>query len=267
MQLLITTSYEPQAEQLELAAHLSKQVRGLTGIQEDIRVVSRRQFSIAQLRKRYGAQDVLLVSRERIEYYQDQQPLLFFHPSTAAIRVKRLINGEPDSLMQLSGLEPGDRVLDCTAGLGSDAIVYSFALAGNGQVTALESRPLPYLLLNQGLRAYHSDIPGMNEAMRSIQVTQIDHYDFLKQQSDKSFDVIYFDPMFRRPIEESNSISAIRELADPRAITEATITEATRVARRSVILKEHRESKEFARLGFTEVHRSTTRIAYGVIRL
>ncbi|MDF2962405.1 MAG: YpiP [Paenibacillus sp.] len=265
--MLITTSYDPQAEQLELASQLFKEVQGLTGIQEGVRVVSRRQFSIPQLRKRYGDQDVLLVSRERIEYYHDQQPVMFFHPSTAAIRVKRLMNGEPDTLMQLSALAPGDKVLDCTAGLGSDTVVYSFALQGNGEVTALESRALPYLLLSHGLRNYRSDIPGMNEAMRRIQVLQIDHYDYLKQQPDQSFDVIYFDPMFRRPIHESSSISAIRGLADPRAVTDETVTEALRVARRAVILKEHRESKEFARLGFTEVHRSTTKIAYGVIRL
>ncbi|TDF99847.1 class I SAM-dependent methyltransferase [Paenibacillus piri] len=267
MQLLITTSYDPQTEQLELAAHVTEKLQELSGLAEPVRIVSRRQFSIPQLRKRYGSQDVLLVSRERLEYYHDQQPVMFFHPSTAAIRVKRLMNGEPDTLMQLSAVMPGDRILDCTAGLGSDAIVYSFALAGNGEVTALESKALPYLLLSEGLKSYRSEIPGMDEAMRRIRVRQTDHYNYLKSLPDKSFDVVYFDPMFRRPIRESSSIGAIRDLADPRAVTPDAIAEAVRAARRCVILKEHRGSKEFDRLGFCEIHRSTTKIAYGVIRL
>jgi len=267
MQLLVTTSYEPQSAQLELAALLTEKVKELTGIMEPVRLVARKQLSIPQLRRRYGDQDVLLVSRDRIEYYHEQQPAMFFHPSTAAIRVKRIISGERDTLMRLSDLSPGDRVLDCTAGLGADAIVYSFALQGKGEVIALESRPIPFLLLSRGLGAYESELSGLSEAMRRIQVRQTDHYDYLAAQPDKSFDVIYFDPMFRRPIAEASSIRAIRELADSRPLAAETIAEAMRVARKRIILKEHRESGEFTRLGFSEVHRSTTKIAYGVIRL
>src|SRR4051794_9907679 len=132
IQLLITTSYDPQAEQLAMTEQLAERLRQLSGAPLAVRIVPRRQYSLPKLRKRYGETDLLLVSRERIEYYHEQQPALFFHPSTAAIRVKRLINGETDALVHLSQLRPGDRVLDCTAGLGSDAIVYSFALEGNG---------------------------------------------------------------------------------------------------------------------------------------
>ncbi|PZE21855.1 class I SAM-dependent methyltransferase [Paenibacillus xerothermodurans] len=265
--MLVTTSYDPGPEQVALAECLVRQLRELPEIAEPVRPVARRRQSLSRISERYDDTSILLVSKERIEYYQEQQPVLFFHPSLAAIRVKRLLNGEPDTLIELSRLKCGDRVLDCTAGLGSDAIVYSFALGSKGEVVALESQAIPYLLLQHGLSAYHSDIPGMNEAMRRIQVQQADHYDFLRKQPDKAFDVIYFDPMFRKPIQESNSIGAIRGLADPRAVSEATIREAVRVARRTIVLKEHRDSKEFARLGVTEVHRSTTKIAYGVIRL
>jgi 16S rRNA (guanine1516-N2)-methyltransferase len=265
--VLITTSYDPQAEQLEAAVQLSIQLQRLQGLQAAVRLVQRKQFSLSKLRERYGDSDILLVSRERIEYYHEHQPVLFFHPSTAAIRVKRLINGELDPLLELSAIQPGDRVLDCTAGLGSDAIVYSYAVGGNGQVIALESRPIPYLVLHQGLRMYDSGIQGMNAAMQRIEVLQEDHYDYLQQQPDHTYDVVYLDPMFRKPIHESNSISAIRVLADPRPVTAQTIREARRVARRAVILKEHRDSEEFARLGFEVVKRSTTKIAYGVIRL
>ncbi|MCS7464452.1 class I SAM-dependent methyltransferase [Paenibacillus doosanensis] len=265
--MLITTSYDPQREQLELADRLAAQIKELKGGQGNVRRVRRARISLAQLCLTYDDPDILLVTRERIEYYHEQQPALFFHPSTAAIRVKRLLNGESDTLLEMAGVRPGDRILDCTAGLGSDAVTLSFAAGQSGQVTALESSPLPFLLLQQGLGEYVSDIPGMTDAMRRIRVLHEEHLDFLRRQDAKSFDVVYFDPMFRKPIHESNSIRSIRQLADARALTEEAVHEARRAARRAVVMKEHRDSGEFARLGFAELHRSTSKIAYGVIRL
>jgi 16S rRNA (guanine1516-N2)-methyltransferase len=265
--VLITTSYDPRTDQLQTVARLAEQVRGLHNDSIPVRIVERKGFSLPRLREHYGDPDILLVSRDRIEYYHHHRPVFFFHPSTAAIRVKRLISHESDSLLEISGIQLGDRILDCTAGLGSDAIVYSYAVGGNGKVTALENQPIPFLMLHQGLGVYHSDIPGMNEAMRRIQVLQADHLEFLQMQEDRTYEVVYLDPMFRKPIHESSSISAIRELADPRPVTEKVIQEARRVANRAVIMKEHRDSGEFDRLGFEKVYRTTTKIAYGVIRL
>ncbi|WP_079909077.1 class I SAM-dependent methyltransferase [Paenibacillus sp. 32352] len=265
--MLITTSYDPRQEQLALAQRLLEQLKQMEGVTGPLRIVPRARLSLPQMRERYKEMDIVLVSRERIEYYHEQQPAMFFHPSTAAIRIKRLLNGEQDTLLHLAQVQPGDTVLDCTAGLGSDSIVFSFGAGEAGAVTALESSPLQCLLLQHGLGSYYSDIPGMIEAMRRIRTVQTDHLDFLRQQKDRSFDVVYFDPMFRKPIHESSSIRSIRGIADSRALSEEAVAEALRVARRTVVMKEHRDSGEFARLGFTELHRSTTKIAYGVIRL
>lgn len=256
--MLVTTSYEPKEAQLLEAGRLAKELGG--------RVVLRRQMTLDKLRQRYGDEDILLVSKERIEYHHEQRQPLFFHPSTAAVRVKRLRKGEPDPLLELAGIRPGDRIIDCTAGLGSDAIVFSYASGEEGAVTALESAKVPSFLLQQGLSVYDSDVPGLNEAMRRIRVLRTDHLTFLKQQPDHSAEVVYFDPMFRKPITESSSIKAIRGIADDRALSAEAIQEAVRVARRAVVLKEHRDSEEFERLGFTEMYRSSTKIAYGVIR-
>jgi 16S rRNA (guanine1516-N2)-methyltransferase len=256
--MLVTTSYEPKQEQLQEAEHLALELGG--------RVVLRRQMTLDKLRQRFGDEDILLVSKERIEYHHEQRQPLFFHPSTAAVRVKRLLKDEPDPLLELAGIRRGDRIIDCTAGLGSDAIVFSFAAGEEGTVTALESAKIPSFLLKQGLSVYHSEVPGLNEAMRRIRVLRTDHLTYLKQQPDASADVVYFDPMFRRPITESSSIKAIRGIADDRALTAEAIQEAVRVAARAVVLKEHRDCEEFERLGFPEIHRSSTKIAYGVIR-
>ncbi|CAG7649506.1 Ribosomal RNA small subunit methyltransferase J [Paenibacillus solanacearum] len=256
--MFVTTSYDPGEEQTREASNLAQSLGG--------RYVPRKRMTLAQLRARYGEEDILLITKERIEYHHEQRQPLFFHPSTAAVRVKRLLNGEPDTLLELAGVNPGDAIVDCTAGLGSDSIVFSFAVGSEGRVTALESSPIPAFLLGQGLQAYDSEVPGLNEAMRRIQVVRMDHSDYLRSLPDRSVDVVYFDPMFRKPITESASIRAIRGVADERALTAEAVAEAKRAARKAVVLKEHRDSPEFERLGFDIARRPSTKIAYGVIR-
>ncbi|MEK8127054.1 class I SAM-dependent methyltransferase [Paenibacillus filicis] len=256
--MFVTTSYDPNGAQLEQARVLAAQFGG--------RCLQRRQMTLAQLRERFGDEDLLIITKERLEYHHAGRQPLFFHPSTASIRVKRLLKGEHDPVLELCGISPGDRVVDCTAGLGSDALVFSYAVGAEGAVVALESAPVPGFLLTQGTKTYHSDVPGLNEAMRRIDVRTVDHLEFLRKQPDDSFDIVYFDPMFRKPITESASIRAIRGIADDRALSEEAIHEAKRVAARAVVLKEHRDSQEFERLGFTVERRPSTKIAYGVIR-
>lgn len=258
MSLFVTTSYDPGQRQLAEARAFAEAL--------GCRRVDRRHMTLAQLRARYGNEDLLVVTKERIEFHHETRQPLFFHPSTAAIRVKRLRNGEPDTLLELAGAQPGDRIIDCTAGLGSDAIVFAFAVGAEGAVIALEHARIPAFLLKQGLQTYDADVPGLTEAMRRIEVVQADHAAYLRGLPPQSADVVYFDPMFRKPITEANAIKALRGLADDRALAPETIEAARRVARRAVILKEHRDSQEFERLGFTVPRRATTKIAYGVIR-
>ncbi|MBP1995192.1 class I SAM-dependent methyltransferase [Paenibacillus eucommiae] len=257
--MLVTTSYDPTQELLDKACKLSEAWGGF--------YVPRHKLSIEQLRLRNGDQAVLLVTKEEIRYYGEGRPAFFFHPSMAAIRVKRLLRGEKDPLLEASGVVERDHVLDCTAGLASDSILFSFAAGEHGVVTAIESERVPALLIMEGLQGYHSDIPGLNEAMRRIQVKHTDHLAYLRTLEPQSVDTIYFDPMFRSPLEQSNSISPLRDVANGEAITLETILQARRVARKSIVLKESKDSLEFARLGFDSVARSSTKTTYGVIRL
>ncbi|MDB5054773.1 MAG: methyltransferase-like protein [Bacilli bacterium] len=258
--MLVTTSYKP-TEQL-LAK--SRQIADILGG----RWVQRRQFSLSNLRKRYTESEIMLLTEKEMRYYRADDDLpLFFHPSTAAIRIKRLLQGEVDPLVSISGIAEGNSVLDCTAGLASDSIVFSYAVGETGKVTALESEAMLVTLLQEGLCSYESPIPAINEAMRRIEVVHAEHYTYLQGMLDQSVDVVYFDPMFRNPIAESSAISPLREIANGKAIQMATITEAKRVARKKIILKEHKDSDEFTRLGFKSAYRSQTNIAYGVIEL
>jgi 16S rRNA (guanine1516-N2)-methyltransferase len=258
--MLLTTSYEPTQELVARTQRLAAEFK--------CRWVPRKRMSVSQLRKSYKEQGIVIGTEREIVYYPEAGGhSIFFHPSTAMIRIKRLQKGETDTLVEQIGLEPGHSILDCTAGLASDSIVFSYVVGETGQVITLESEAIVYLLLKEGLAKYTSELEVLDQAMRRIRLTREDHLTYMQKLEDQSMDYIYFDPMFRSPIEESSSISPLREIANSHPISAASIAEARRVARKKIILKEHRDSTEFARLGFVKQQRAHTKIAYGVIEL
>lgn len=257
--MIVTTSFNPSGEIVEKAGRLAAEYGG--------RFVPRRKYSLEHLRKNNNDPSLLLVTRDEIRYYEDDHPAAFFHPSMALVRVKRMLRGETDLLIEASGAALGDVIVDCTAGLASDSIVFSFAVGAQGSVSAVESEDIPAMLIQEGLALYESEVAELNEAMRRITVKKMNHLAYLKQLASQSVDVVYFDPMFRSPIEESQAISHLRRNANDEAVSLVSIEEAKRVARKSIVLKENRDSREFARLGFEQVLRSTTKTTYGVIRL
>lgn len=93
----------------------------------------------------------------------------------------------------------------------------------------------------------------MTAAMRRIEVVNTDAFDYLRAKPDNAFDVVYFDPMFRHPLLQSENMNPLRYAADHDPVSEEMMAEARRVARRRVVLKETSKSTEFARLGFPEI--------------
>lgn len=256
--VIVTTSYKPTADLIAKAKQYANEL--------EWKLVPRQNASMNALRKQYNADRILLVTRDELRCYIDEASPIFFHPSMAHVRVQRLIRGEGDVMLKAADVVEGDTVLDCTAGLASDSIVFSYAVGHTGRVIALDSEPELCLLLREGLETYNSDVDVLNEAMRRIEVKYADHYEYLKQMQDKSVDIIYFDPMFRVPLTASNSISPLRGIANPDALTLDTVKEAKRVARKCVLMKEASFSEEFKRLGFPSIVSSGTKIAYGVIQ-
>ena len=228
------------------------------------RFIERGQHSLQRMRRRYGEQGILVVTERELRY-EDGEEALYFHPSMANIRVKRLMKGESDPMIEVSGCRPGDEVLDCTAGLASDSIVFAFAVGEHGSVTALESQPLMCAIIRDGLARYESGLPDLDRALRRIEARCSHHLETLASLPDNSYDIVYFDPMFRRPVHQSSAIGPLRQLANHDAILPEAIAHARRVARRSVVLKEHERSGEFERLGFEHKLLRASNLAYGVI--
>ncbi|WP_028561183.1 class I SAM-dependent methyltransferase [Paenibacillus pinihumi] len=257
--MIITTSASPDTAIINDAQRLADELNA--------RYAERGSHSLKRLGLRHKDEQILVVTSQDVRYYDGLEPPMFFHPSMAFVRVKRLRNGDSDLMLEVSDCMEGDYVLDCTAGLASDSFVFSYAVGPKGKVTALESEPVLAALVREGLLRYDTGMTDANEAMRQIEVVCQNHETMLGSLADNSYDIVYFDPMFRQPIHASSSLQPLRQLANHNPLSPASIAEAVRVARKAVVLKEHRDSGEFDRLGFEKRSVTTSKIAYGVIRI
>jgi len=260
--MIVTTGMKPTEEEMARAKALAAELGG--------RYVPRGGASLAALRRRHKDDRVLVVGPPdglRLHTGDGGQPLRY-HPGMALVRVKRLREGVRDPLVEISGVRPGDTVVDCTAGLAGDAFVFSWAVGPAGRVIALESEPALHAIVREGLRAYATGMEDADAALRRIELIRADHAEYLSSLPEKCVDIVYFDPMFRIPVYESSGMEPLRGVANPAPISPEAVREAMRVARRAVVLKENRDSGEFERLGFTWVKpKKTSAVAYGVIRV
>lgn len=258
--MIVTTTAKPSARALAQAGRLSAELSSP--------LKARGNMTVNKLLTLSQDKRLIVVTEEEVRYYDGQsESPLYFHPSMAFVRVKRLRRGETDPLIQISDCKEGDRIIDCTAGLASDSLVFSYASGPKGAVTAIESEPVLCALVREGLADYQTGLPDVNEAMRRIEMKCVHHMEYLSGLPDNSADIVYFDPMFRKPVNESSSMEPLRAIANMDALSSEAIEQAKRVARRSVVLKEHQASEEFSRLGFERRHVNTSKIAYGVIQL
>ncbi|EGL81892.1 protein of unknown function DUF548 [Caldalkalibacillus thermarum TA2.A1] len=231
--------------------------------------VKRRSYSIQALCRTYEADHIVLVTSEGIKcaFCDGKEKPFFFHPNSAMLRIRRLMRGEEDPLAKAAGLKEGMSVLDCTLGLGADAIVASYIVGEKGRVVGIESVPVLACIVQDGLKTFETEQKAVNEAMRRIEVICNHHLSYLKQCADNQFDVVYFDPMFERTVQRSMGIAPLKRLANYEELKPEAIQEARRVARKRIVLKDSRESPRFEALGFTPLIRPHASFWFGIIDL
>ncbi len=254
--ITVTTGLKVRDEYVAQAKQYAAEIGGV--------YVERRKRGLGKMQEIYG--DPLLVVSERVKLHIGEEEF-FFHPSMANTRIKRLTSGDNDIVIEYSDARPGDVILDCTLGLGSDSIVFAHVADESGRVIGIESSNVIAYLVKRGLQEVTVDVKAVNAAMRRVEVICADHLDYMRTLPDRSVDIVYFDPMFRRTVEKSHAIEPMRVLGDDRPITAAAIAEAKRVARRRIVMKERWYSKEFERLGFKLLRKSSGSTNYGVIDL
>lgn len=176
---------------------------------------------------------------------RDGPRALRFTPGMATLRIKRLEAGRrEDKLVELAQLQEGDAVLDCTFGLGADALVCAKAVGPTGRVLGVEASFALWALAREGLEA-GAGFSGL----APIELVHGDHLEVLRAQPSSSADVVLFDAMFGRPQRSSPAFEVMRAHADPRPISPQAVAEARRVARRWVLVKGAKYSKDLKGLG------------------
>lgn len=190
-----------------------------------------------------------------------------YHPGMAEIRVQQLLRGAPDHLVKALDLKPGARVLDCTLGLASDAAVAACVVGAAGRVVGLEASLLLHFAVEHGLAHYECKTPLLTAALRRVEAVHAVAAEYLAQCVAKglTFDVVYFDPMFRHPVQGSKAMEALRPLSLEEPLAKSTVELALKVAPR-VVIKERSEYL-LAEYGCTEyVGGKYSRIKFGIIR-
>ncbi len=225
--------------------------------------VERKKLTLKNLFQIYNC-PIIIVTNARI-IYATETGQLYFHPNLAQVRSKRIELGQSDAMLSACGLSKGMRFLDCTMGLGSDSLIASQVVGADGEIVSLESSSIIHMIVSMGMRFYPFENPLLAQAASRIKSKHIHYLDYLKNTNDNAFDVVYFDPMFDESIKEDTPLEALQMVADYNSLDIETITEAKRVAKKYVIMKNHYTSDRFRSLGFTQLVRKTSQFHYGVI--
>ncbi|MFJ7646954.1 class I SAM-dependent methyltransferase [Lysinibacillus sp. NPDC097279] len=227
--------------------------------------VARNKRSIRKISEQMQA-NVIVAGKNRYEYYAfgADEPF-FFHPNSAAFRLKRVARGEIEPFLEAAQLEKNDTILDCTLGLGADAMLAAFVVGESGRVVGLEADPNVAFIVAHGMNTYDTSELPLTACMRQIEVVQAEAIAYLKLQPDDAFDVVYMDPMFEEIIEESNNFQALRTAGAHITLTDEWVAEAKRVAKKRVVLKAHFRSAWFEKYHFSRLTRVTSKFHYGVI--
>ena len=217
------------------------------------------EFMVAQ-----GLEAVIVLEKDGPRIHS-QYGTFAYHPGMAEIRVQQLLRGAPDHLVKALDLRCGARVLDCTLGLASDAAVAACVVGETGRVVGLEASLLLHFAVKHGLAHYECKTPLLTAALRRVEAVHAVAAEYLASCAPDSYDVVYFDPMFRHPVQGSKAMEALRPLALEEPLAKSTVELALKVAPR-VVIKERSEYL-LAEYGCTEyVGGKYSRIKFGIIR-
>jgi hypothetical protein len=254
---IVTTAGRPTEYTIQLAKE--------AGINLNIPYIDRLKRTVTQLQKQYEC-DVLVATKTRWEYYgvHSDEPF-FFHPSSAMFRLKRLARGESDPLVDACQLVAGDSFVDCTLGYASDSLVAAFIVGKEGSIVGCEASKIQAFILEEAFHSNRTDHLEYESLMKKINVISSDAVSFLKTQKNNSIDVVYMDPMFEETIQESGNLNPLRHVGRNDALTEEWVIEATRVAKRRVVLKAHYKSTWFDDFEFQQIIRKNTKFHFGYI--
>lgn len=224
--LFVTTRKKPTVTEVRLAEDLAAR--------HDLPLVARVGRSIAHHARETGRPTALVVRADAINLVTGEARL-GFHPNMAARRIAGR-GAQGDHYLRVAGIGPGDHVLDCTCGMGADAISAAHAVGDTGRVVALEAAPILADIVATGMAGYAKGSDALITAMRRVEVIAARAREHLATLPSDSFDVVAFDPMFAWPQDGAHGLDLVRAFAVDDVPDAAVLTEARRVARRCMVM-------------------------------
>ena len=235
--------------------------------------IKRGKTSIPALFREHQCEYIAVLSGSGLTIHFPENKQHSFHLSMAQLRILRIERGEGDHLVNAvqtildkKGILDGQQFtfLDSTIGLASDSIIVSYAFP-NVEIQGLEGSFPIWLGTSYGLAHYIHSEDSVTNALRRIQVQHDTYENYLPSLPDNSVDIIYFDPMFEVPVEESPQFKPLRGHTVESHIDDHIMAEAMRVASYGVIIKERPFSSVFQKYPPHQwVGGKYSRIGYGV---
>ena len=202
-------------------------------------IVRRHNLGVEELRQQHGLAALVVGEKEGPRIHSDAGSFAY-HPGMAVLRLAQLKRGQTEHLLEALGLAPGARVLDATLGLAADAAISAYVAGAEGRVVGLEASPLLYFAVSYGLAHYAAEDADLTAALRRIEPVRALAKDYLAQCGAGQFDVVYFDPMFRHPVNGAKGMEALRPLSYEAPLDVETLALARKAAPR-VVIKERSE--------------------------
>lgn len=251
MQMIVTTSHKPERRQVVEALELARRLK--------VRYVSRR-----HLVRRKG-ETVVVVESKGISALKDDKRL-FFHPSLAVIRRSNIKSGERDYLIESLSLNGDESVLDCTLGLGSEAILIAHFLT-KGKVVGLEKSKIVQIVVEDGIKRVDNVPKWVAEAVKRIEILNADYKEYVRSTKEK-FDCVYVDPMFEHPSCNSPAMDNLRPFVDNSTVDVSDLEFMKKITRKRIVVKARWNDSIFERYEFNRVMGSPkSGISYGVIEV
>lgn len=259
--LIVTTSHRPDAALRARAQTFAEEL--------ECPLVTRHAEGMPTLFKRFPeVERGLVVQHQRLLLVDRTGHEVFFHPNLGAMRLRNVLRGEPDYLLEAMQLQPGEAVLDCTLGYAGEATLCAHRVGDSGEVHGIEGSRALGIVVREGLQSFVTDKAALNAAMRRVRVVHLGHHlEFLRTCPDRRYDIVYFDPFFDVAVDQQQEgLIPLKAFGDHSPLTEEALVHARRIARRRVIVKTARWSSQLESFGITEVVGAKNgRVVYGVI--
>lgn len=259
MKIAVTTTREADENLNTKAEVIAKEL--------EIPFISRGNLSINKVFLKSDYDYLLITEKDKLVIKGKDDSTLFWHPNMAELKINSIRKGNREALSEACCIKEGDRILDCTLGLGSDSLVLAAVTGKGGSVVGTEINKYIAYLTKNGLEAYKNDEKRTIDYTGNIEVVNESYENYLGKQEDSSFDIVYFDPMFKNPNKKSTTINTFRSFADHRGLTKDVLAEVLRVCRKRVVIKERYEENDLENLGVKKFFGGKRKgsIIYGVI--